>query len=363
MQIQTLKLLRGSGYLKTILRHLLYWTPAIFFWALIRDFDNGLTDYQMNIFQRGRFHLTIGAAAAILFGSLDFFSSRYLSKRTSFGKTLLIGIMGYLIAIVLFVSFGIRAFTTIIQTNLSWDTYHGYFLSYDMILLTIYLFLVGFVIDFIKEIDKKFGPGNLWRMIKGEFHRPKEKNLIFMFLDLKGSTTIAEKLGHERYSELIQSCFEDVSEVVVEYRANIYQYVGDEIVLNWDIAQGLTNLNCLRFYFAYKRLLTAKRKYYEPKFGFVPEFKAGLEMGKVMVAEVGEIKREIAYLGDVLNTAARIQGCCNQFGKELLISERLYQSIQSTTVDAFELMGDLQLKGKQKSVRVFAVNELSLTRN
>ena len=197
-------------------------------------------------------------------------------------------------------------------------------------------------------------------MIKGEFYHPKEENRIFMFLDLKSSTTIAEQLGHSKYSQLIQTCFLDVSDLVIKHKADIYQYVGDEIVLSWSIEDGLKDLNCIKFYFNYRDLLESKRNYYESKFGLVPQFKAGLEMGSVMVAEVGEIKREIAYHGDVLNTAARIQACCNEFNRKVLISENIESALSEITNNEYELMGDIQLKGKQKNLKIYAVSDLIL---
>jgi len=57
-----------------------------------------------------------------------------------------------------------------------------------------------------------------------------------------------------------------------------------------------------------KTLLAA---YYLSKYGRVPVFKAGIHGGKVMALEVGSVKKELAYLGDIVNTTARIQGECN----------------------------------------------------
>jgi len=62
--------------------------------------------------------------------------------------------------------------------------------------------------------------------------------------------------------------------------------------------------------FAYDKLLINKSEYYRNKYGMVPKFKAGANSGYVTVAEVGELKKELAYHGEVLNTAARIQGKC-----------------------------------------------------
>ena len=62
-----------------------------------------------------------------------------------------------------------------------------------------------------------------------------------MFLDLKSSTTHAEQLGHIKYSQLIQDCFYELTEVVTRREAQIYQYVGDEIVLTWPYEKGIKN--------------------------------------------------------------------------------------------------------------------------
>lgn len=345
-------------YFKIILRHIIVWFIAFVFWALMREFGQEIVrpddNFEMNFLQRVRFHIAIGIIAGMIFGSLEFLFDKYIYKQMSFGRTLLLGTLTYLVAVVLLVTFGFRAFTRILGVGMDWELYQNYLFSNEMILLITYCFIVGFFMDLFREIDKKFGPGNLWKMLRGDFYTPKEEHRIFMFLDLKNSTGIAERLGHLKYSELIQDCFQDVSDVVIKYKASIYQYVGDEIVLTWTIAEGLENLNCIRFFFAYKEKILKKLSHYDKKFGLTPEFKAGLEMGSVMVAEVGELKREIAYHGDVLNTASRIQGCCNTYGKSILISENLENTLRDSLREV-ELLGDIQLRGKQKNVKIYAV--------
>jgi len=177
-----------------------------------------------------------------------------------------------------------------------------------------------------------------------------------MFMDLKSSTSYAEKLGHIRYSQLIQDCFFDLTEIVLSYEAKIYQYVGDEVVLSWDVHMGINQENCLKTFFAYQDLLQSKSSYYKNKYGMVPEFKAGLNLGAVTVAEVGEIKKELAYHGDVLNTAARIQSKCNDFQKKLLVSEQIITHFEKQMTYEFEFLGNVILKGKEKSVNIYAVN-------
>lgn len=228
-------------------------------------------------------------------------------------------------------------------------------ISVNGLIVLLYITVVSFLFGFFKTVDRKFGPGNLWKLIIGTYYHPKEEELIFMFLDLKASTTHAERLGHVRFSELIQDCFIDLS-VVLDHQALVYQYVGDEVILYWDVDAGLRDVNCLRAYFRFVDLLKDRAGYYRGKYGLEPEFKAGLNLGSATVLEVGEIKREISYLGDVLNTAARIQGKCNDYGEQLLISGILKERFPTVPED-FELkeIGVVELRGREEAVAIFSV--------
>jgi adenylate cyclase len=175
-----------------------------------------------------------------------------------------------------------------------------------------------------------------------------------MFLDLQSSTQHAEKLGHITYSKMIQDCFNDLG-IVVENEAEIYQYVGDEVILTWKLQDGLRNQNCLNAYFKFKQQLGKKKEYYLQNYNCNPHFKAGMNAGIVTVAEVGKFKKEIAYHGDTINTAARIQGKCNELKQELLISERLKNEL-STIGFTFDKLGSIALKGKESEVRIYAVD-------
>jgi adenylate cyclase len=222
-----------------------------------------------------------------------------------------------------------------------------------MLLLT--SFMVSFGINFFQIVQAKIGLRVLINLLLGRYHTPLEEERVFMFLDLRSSTTYAERLGNILYSSLIQDCFSDLTDAIKQHKVEVYQYVGDEAVLTWGIEDGLENLNCLRAYFHFTATLQERRAYYEAKYGLVPEFKAGVNCGVVTVAEVGIIKREIAYHSDVLNTAARIQAKCNEYGKELLISEYIEDRMAYTPDLVVELVGDIILRGKERSVKVYSV--------
>ena len=180
-----------------------------------------------------------------------------------------------------------------------------------------------------------------------------------MFLDMKDSTGNAERLGHVQYSKLIQSCIHDLTDLITRYKANVYQYVGDEVVLTWPTRIGLMNMNCIDLFFAYEQRLEDRRSYYENKYGISPAFKAGLSEGKITVTEVGDIKREIAYHGEVLHTAARLEKICNNLNQKLLVTEILASRLVTNESFDLELMGEFQLRGKGIKEKVFGIDRVS----
>jgi adenylate cyclase len=201
----------------------------------------------------------------------------------------------------------------------------------------------------------KIGPNVLVNLLLGKYHIPSEENRVFMFLDLKSSTTIAEEIGHIKYSQFIQDCFADLTESAIIHEVEIYQYVGDEAVLTWKSDNGFKRNNCIYTYYDFQKSLEDKKAYYLKKYGIFPEFKAGVNAGPVVVTEVGIIKREIAYHSDVLNTAARIQGKCNELNSKLLISGEVKDSLLPDTNLIVEDAGVFELKGKQIEVQLFKV--------
>ena len=176
---------------------------------------------------------------------------------------------------------------------------------------------------FVHEISDNLGLHVVANFFTGKYHKPKEETRIFMFLDMKSSTTIAEKLGHVRYFDLLNQYFKDMSPSIIATSGEIYQYVGDEIIVSWRPKNGLRNNNCLQCFFKLKAAFRGLADFYIEKYGHVPEFKAGFHVGKVTTGEIGSIKKEIVFSGDVLNTTARIQELCNKLHVDNLVSDEL----------------------------------------
>lgn len=218
--------------------------------------------------------------------------------------------------------------------------------------------VVTLMTQFFWQISEKFGPGNLWNMLTGKYHFPKRERRIFMFLDLKSSTTIAEQLGEEKYHAFLQDVFSDITEPVDNSKTAIYQYVGDEVILTWDLEKNPVNENCLDVFFQIENVFQHKKQLYLDKYKTIPQFKAGAHIGNAIVGEIGIIKRDITYSGDVLNTAARIQGKCNELQSTFLISQELRTYLASSQKRwHFTSKGFIALRGKEVKVELLDVRK------
>ncbi|MEL6660461.1 MAG: adenylate/guanylate cyclase domain-containing protein [Bacteroidota bacterium] len=203
-------------------------------------------------------------------------------------------------------------------------------------------------------VNEKYGPGMFGKLLLGQYYRPKREERIFMFLDMKSSTTIAETIGEEAYFNLLKDCFADMTGPILDNAGEIYQYVGDEIIVCWPLEKGMDQGRCVRTFFGIKQRLYKRAPYYLAHYGLEPSFKAGFHFGQVMAGEIGVIKRDITYSGDVLNTAARIQAKCNDLGVDHLISGPLWKRIEKHFPDGGEQVSDqVELRGRQERLDLY----------
>ena len=263
----------------------------------------------------------MGASLGFGFGIIELFILSGLKKKflkLSLLQSLFIKAITYLIIIYFFS--GLIGLIVGLSQGKEMEEFYASLYDRDQFVLIVYTLTVYLLLSFYIQINLLLGKGVLLKFLFGKYRKPVNEHRIFMFLDLKSSTTLAERLGLENYYALLNDFFHEISEPVRTSGAEIYQYVGDEVVFTWKTDDGLTNTNCLKIFYKIRESVYRNRKYYRDKYGEIPDFKAGLHFGEVISAQIGDIKREIIYNGDVLNTSARIQEQCNVFTRELLIS-------------------------------------------
>ncbi len=226
-----------------------------------------------------------------------------------------------------------------------------------LVALLIWGFLVT-VTQFMLEISDRFGKGTFWKYIRGKYDKPIEETRIFMFLDLKGSSAIAENMESGQYFEMLREIYRDITNPIILSFGEIYQYVGDEVVISWPLDAGIHKNNALKCFFRIEERITAMQSKYYEKYGVIPSFKAGMHVGKATLGEIGVIKKELVYSGDVLNTTARLQSLCNQYGVRILISSELMDLFKPGSNFTMKPIGEIELKGKSRKIHLTTIQEM-----
>ena len=298
-----------------------------------------------------------------IFGSIEILFLNKLFVRRSFGIKILIKTIIYIITLCIFlVSLSIVlnsiARNVPLFDPIVFEAVSIFFTTFSFWVVIIYMGVVISIMLFFSEVSDNLGQGVLMNFLIGKYHKPREEERIFMFLDMKSSTTIAEKLGHVDYYKLLNEYYADITEAIIQTSGEIYQYVGDEIVVSWKLKNGLQGNNCLRCFFTIKEIFNRVSKKYINEYGLVPGFKAGFHYGKVTTGEIGVVKKEIIFTGDVLNTTARIQSMCNTFDVDILISDDLITNLKIENEYALEEIGECELRGKDEKVKLQTVKKI-----
>lgn len=346
-------------FLRLLFQTVVFWVLAFCIFIFIRYFavgsEEGVVVTTYHISDLLFFGVVSGILIGILFAVVEFLFDKFLSKNLSLALVLLQKLGIYFIGIVLTLNFVFPLAEN--ELNLNLTTNNGWWQTSKIFWIIVGYFLICSVIfSFIKIANEKFGSGVFLNFLLGKYRTPKEEKRLFMFIDLRSSTTIAEKLGHFKYSALIQECFYDLNRIVSKYDAEIYQYVGDEAVLSWSYKNGIKNNNCVNLFFHFQNRIQKKQKQYLKKHKHVPIFKAGLHGGKLIVTEVGTVKKEIAYHGDVINTTSRIQEKCNVHNETLLCSNLVLKDLNLPAKFLVTSIGDVELKGKTGKIDISSIN-------
>jgi adenylate cyclase len=350
---------RIKNYIKSIgayfLTITLTWIVAFFFLVVFQvDEDGMFSVFRIQSFQN---ILLTGIISGIVWGGIYKFVQYIRSQIPTYFLAVVISLFTNICSayLLMYIRFHLADILIIEDMPVAFTGLSQLYNSQLFYTILVYFFIIGTLIEIFYDVDRKFGKGILLKFLLGKYYKPKEEERIFLFMDLKSSTYYAEKLGHFKYSRLIQDCFKDISSAVTKNKAEIYQYVGDEVVLTWKMKNGLGKSRCLQVVYDFMEVLEKKKEYYQKNYGMVPIFKAGVHSGKVMVAQVGELKSEIAYHGDAINTAARIQGLCNSYQSRLLISGNLFNQLNGEYSQGIgcRYLGEVLLTGKETTTELY----------
>lgn len=180
-----------------------------------------------------------------------------------------------------------------------------------------------------------------------------------MFFDLRGSTTIAEKITPEEFSSFLSLMFQDIMDLVFAHKGSVNRLQGDGMLATFGcpVPGDQDALNCARCAVAIREYMV-QYNHVRPEYLEDPlKCGMGITTGEIFAGNIGSIqKMEYTVLGDAVNTAARLEGLTKKAGVEILID--------GTTR---EIIGDLaqvrkvqydQVRGKMQTIDIFALDDI-----
>jgi adenylate cyclase len=218
-------------------------------------------------------------------------------------------------------------------------------------------FAAVLAVRFVDDVNHLLGQNALLNFVTGRYYRPRLEERVFLFIDIEGSTALAERLGEIAFHRLVNRFVVDVTAPIAAARGEIYRYVGDELIATWRLPEGIADGRCVRACFAAFARLKALEPLYRRDFGVPVACRAGLHCGPVVAGEMGSLKREIVFLGDTVNTAARIQEFCRQSGHRVLASANLLDLFALPCGITKQSLGELRLRGKESDVALYALEK------
>jgi adenylate cyclase len=198
------------------------------------------------------------------------------------------------------------------------------------------------------------GPRAFLNFVSGRYHFPVEEDRFVLFVDIAGSTGLAEQLGGIAIHRFLDRTFRLLTMAVVDYRGEVLNYVGDEVIVTWPERGGAVDCRPLRCFAAMRDELSRASSQFEREFGAAPRIRGSLHFGPVIVGEIGDVKRAIVFNGDVMNTAARLEELSRNVEGGFLASCAAMDRFSSVPPFAVRDLGRLPIRGRADGIGIDA---------
>jgi adenylate cyclase len=215
--------------------------------------------------------------------------------------------------------------------------------------------ITAIAINIFLSAGRLIGLKTLLSVVSGRYRRPQREERLFAFVDVRGATTAAEQLGDLRFQAYLVELFRIIEMTALEAGGEVHDYIGDQAMLVWP-ATPASGSGPLHWIAHLSREIDARRSFFEADYGLVPDLRVGMHVGPVIVGEVGLFRTKLAYLGDAVNTAARVEELAEGYAACALITGQVHKRYPLPNDLKATSLGEWVLRGKQGSVNVFRLD-------
>jgi class 3 adenylate cyclase len=218
-----------------------------------------------------------------------------------------------------------------------------------------------------QRLSRFFSPDVLRAVVRdrdGRSIRPRRRLVTVLFSDIRGFTTISERLQPEQVDEMLREYLTVMTEVVFRHGGTIDKYIGDGIMAlyNAPYEDPEHALNAIRTALEFQERAIPFSARWQAKLGVTIRCGVGINSGEAVVGSLGSRQRnEYTAVGDTVNLAARLESVTKDYGVPIIISEYTYEHVKGQFPTSE--LDTVTVKGKSQPVKIYGVMPSSMRRH
>jgi adenylate cyclase len=184
------------------------------------------------------------------------------------------------------------------------------------------------------------------------------RRITVLFSDIRGFTSISEKLAPEEVVELLREYLTSMTEVVFRHGGTVDKFMGDAIMAlyNAPFSQDDHAAQAVRTALEFQEATRALSRRWEARCGTPLRNGVGINTGDAIVGTIGSEQRlEYTAVGDTVNLASRLESITKEFEVPIIISEFTHDAVKGLFPTRY--LGEVTIRGKEIPVKIYAVGE------
>jgi class 3 adenylate cyclase len=208
-----------------------------------------------------------------------------------------------------------------------------------------------------RRLSQFFSPDVLTHVVREQDAMRSSRRLVtVLFSDIRGFTSISEKLEPEQVAEMLQEYLTEMTEVVFRHNGTVDKYIGDCIMALYNVPFEDPDhaANAIRTGLEFQERLIAVSRRWEEKVGLKIRNGVGINTGDAVVGTLGSRQRlEYTAIGDTINLGSRLESITKDYGVSIIISEFTHVLVRNQFLT--RELGAVTVKGKTRPVKIYAV--------
>lgn len=193
---------------------------------------------------------------------------------------------------------------------------------------------------------------------EGDIFAGEERDVSVLFTDIRGFTSLSEKLDPQQVVTLLNRYFTPMTACVRDSGGTLDKFIGDAIMAFWNAPLDVPDhpRRAVAAAVRMQALLRELNPALEKEFGVRLRIGAGLHCGPVYVGNMGsEDLLDYTCIGDTVNLASRLEGMCAKYGVSVMVSGAVAERCGAAFY--FRALDSIRVKGKSRPVAIFSVHE------